>query len=151
MKTELLPPTKDMPSAELQRLWFATLKKDWSSLVVLPAHPGGQATNVARALAQVAAVHKDAPIRLISGEGADLQNASRLIIDMTTHVASGGLVILVLESVVSNPAGIPVALAADAALLCIQLGETDFESAERTVQLLGESRFVGAVTLDLKA
>jgi hypothetical protein len=69
---------------------------------------------------------------------------------MTSHVASGGLVIVVLESIVSNPAGIPVALAADAALLCIQLGETDFESAERTVELLGESRFVGAVTLDLK-
>ncbi len=140
----------DMPSPELQRLWFATLKRDWSSLVVLPAHPGGAAINVARALAQVAAVHKDAPIKLISGEGADLQNASRLIIDMTTHVASGGLAIVVLESIVSNPAGIPVALAADAALLCIQLGDTDFESAQRTVDLLGESRFVGAVTLDMK-
>jgi len=145
------PATAEMPSAELQRLWFATLRKDWSSLVVLPAHPGGAATSVARALAQVGAIHKDSPIKLISGEGADLQNASRLIIDMTTHVASGGLVIVVLESVVSNPAGIPVALAADAALLCIQLGETDFDSAHRTVELLGESRFVGAVTLDLKA
>lgn len=150
MKSVAQLSSTEMPSPELQRLWFATLKKDWSSLVVLPAHPGGQAINVARALAQVAAVHKDAPIKLISGEGADLQNASRLIIDMTTHVASGGLVILVLESIVSNPAGIPVALAADAALLCIQLGETDFDSAERTVGLLGESRFVGAVTLDMK-
>ena len=85
-----VPAEKDMPSAELQRLWFATLKKDWSSLVVLPAHPGGDAIRVGRALAQVAALHKDVPIKLISGEGADLQNASRLIIDMTTHVASGG-------------------------------------------------------------
>ena len=144
------PPTTELPSSEMQRLWFATLKKDWNSLVVLPAHPGGAATGVARALAQVASLHKDSAIKLISGEGADLQNASRLIIDMTTHVAAGGLVIVVLESVVSNPAGIPVALAADAALLCIQLGETDFESAERTVELIGESRFVGAVTLDLK-
>jgi hypothetical protein len=148
MRVATAAPTQ-MPSPELQRLWFATLKKDWSSLVVLPAHPGGAATKVASALAQVAAVHKDSPIKLISGEGADLQTASRVIIEMTTHVASGGLVILVLESIVSNPAGIPIALAADAALLCIQLGETDFESAERTVELLGESRFVGAVTLDL--
>ena len=144
-------PAAELPSSEMQRLWFATLKKDWNSLVVLPAHPGGAATSVARALAQVASLHKDSAIKLISGEGADLQNASRLIIDMTSHVAAGGLVIVVLESVVSNPAGIPIALAADAALLCIQLGETDFESAERTVELIGESRFVGAVTLDLKS
>lgn len=149
MKT---PPTaNDLPSSEMQRLWFATLKKEWSSLVVVPAHPGGAATSVARALAQVATLHKDSAVKLISGEGADLHNASRLIIDMTTHVASGGLVIVVLESVVSNPAGIPVALAADAALLCVQLGETDFESAQRTVKLIGENRFVGAVTLEMKA
>jgi hypothetical protein len=62
MKPTAATPQPAMPSPELQRLWFATLKKDWSSLVVLPAHPGGAATNVARALAQVAAVHKDAPI-----------------------------------------------------------------------------------------
>ena len=142
-----IPEAPNMPSAELQRLWFATLRKDWSSLVVLPAHPGGAATNVARALAQVAAVHKDAPIKLISGEGADLQNASRLIIDMTTHVAAGGLVIVVLDSVISNPAGIPVALASDAALLCVHLGETDTESAEKSIRLLGEARFDGAVTI----
>lgn len=143
-------PPAELPSPQMQRLWFATLKKDWSSLVVVPANPGGAATGVARALAQVATLHKDSAVKLISGEGADLHSASRLIIDMTTHVASGGLVIVVLESVVSNPAGISVALAADAALLCIQLGETDLESAERTVELIGESRFVGAVTIDLK-
>ncbi len=151
MKPPVAPTSPEAPSADMQRLWFATLKKDWSSLVVLPAHPGGAAASVARGLARIATLHKDAPVKLISGEGADLQNASRLIIDMTSHVASGGLVIVVLESIVSNPAGIPVALAADAALLCIQLGETDFESAERTVELLGQSRFVGTVTLDMKA
>ena len=141
----------DAPSAEMQRLWFGTLKKDWSSLVVLPAHPGGAAISVGRALAQVGALHKDVPIKLISGEGADLQNATRLIIDMTTHVASGGLVIVVLDSLVSNPAGIHVALAADAALMCIQLGETDFDSAERTIDLIGgPSRLVGSVTVDMK-
>ena len=38
------------------------------------------------------------------------------------------------------------------ALMCIQLGETDFESAERTIDLLGgANRLVGSVTLDLKS
>ena len=142
------PPPAELPSSEMQRLWFATLKKDWNSLVVLPAHPGGAATSVARALAQVASLHKDSAIKLISGEGADLQNASRLIIDMTTHVAQGGLAIIVLDSVISNPAGIPVALAADAALLCVQLGEADLDSGRRSIELLGESRFVGAVSFE---
>jgi hypothetical protein len=33
----------EAPSPEMQRLWFATLKKEWNSLVVLPAHPQGVA------------------------------------------------------------------------------------------------------------
>ena len=142
--------TREPPSAELQRLWFATLKREWSSLVVVPAHPGGAALAVGRGLAQVAALHKDGAVKLIAVEGADLQSASRLIIEMTAHVAAGGVAIVVLESVVGNPAGIPIALAADAALLCVRLGEADLESAERTVELIGAERIIGAVALDAK-
>lgn len=135
-------------SPEVQRLWFATLKKEWGSLAVLPAHPAGSAAVVGKALAQVASLHKDSPIKLITAEGTDLAGASRLIIDMTSHVGQGGLAIVVLDSVISNPAGIPVALAADAALLCVHLGDADVDSGRRTIELIGESRFVGAVTVE---
>lgn len=142
-------PTRDdgLPSPEVQRLWFAALKRDWASLVVLPAHPEGSAEGVAQALAKVAQLHKDDGVKVISARGADLAASSRLIIDMTSHVAQGGMCIVVLDSVLTNPAGIPLALAADAALLCVHLGEADSESARRTVELVGVSRFVGAVTL----
>jgi hypothetical protein len=56
-------------------------------------------------------------------------------------------VIVSLEPVVSNPLGIAVALAADAALLCITLGETLLASAKRTVDLIGPERFIGSVVL----
>ncbi len=141
----------DIPSAEMQRLWFATLKKEWNCLAVIPAHPGGSASVVGKSLAKVASLHKESSIKLISGEGCDLTGASRLIIDMTSHVSQGGIVIVVLDSVVSNPAGVPVALAADAALLCVQLGQADTESGRRTIELIGENRFVGAVTFNAKA
>ena len=84
----------ELPSTEVQRLWFATLKKEWSSLAVLPSHPGGSAAVVGRALAQVASLHKDSPIKLISAEGTDLSGASRLIIDMTSHVAQLFVIVL---------------------------------------------------------
>lgn len=138
---------KDAPSSEVQRLWFAALRRDWASLAVLPAHPEGSAEAVAQALAKVARIHKDEGVKVISARGADLAATSRLIIDMTSHVAQGGLCIVVLDSVLNNPAGIPLALAADAALLCVELGETDSDSAKRTVDLIGSSRFVGAVTM----
>lgn len=138
----------ELPSTDVQRLWFATLKKEWSSLAVIPSHPGGSAAAIARALARVAQLQKDSSIKLISAEGTDLSGASRLIIEMTGHVAQGGLVIVVLDSVISNPAGIPVALAADAALLCVQLKTADVDSGRRTLDLLGEAKFVGAVSFE---
>ena len=138
----------EMPSTDVQRLWFATLKKEWSSLAVLPSHPGGSAEPIAKALARVASLQKDSSIKLINAAGTDLAGASRLIIEMTSHVAQGGLAIVVLDSVISNPAGIPVALAADSALLCVELKQADIDTGRRTLELLGEAKFVGAVSFE---
>src|SRR5687768_2847733 len=126
-----LPPT--VPPRELQQLWFATLKRPWSSLVVVPAHPGDSTLEVAQALASVGALHRSRPARLIDAAEAELKDASRLILEMTSHVNAGSLVVVSVQSVVQNQAGIPLALAADAVLLSVALGEADFASAERTV------------------
>ena len=66
----------DLPATDVQRLWFATLKKEWNSLAVLPAHPGGTAGQIGKALAKVASLQKDSSIKLISAEGTDLAGAS---------------------------------------------------------------------------
>ena len=136
----------EVPPPEVQRLWFSTMKREWSSLAILPSHPKGNAMKLARALARVGSLQKDTPVKLIVAEGTDLGGASKLIIDMTSHISQGGQVIVVLDSIISNPAGIPVALAADAALLCVELGEADLDSSKRTLELIGESKFVGAVS-----
>jgi hypothetical protein len=136
-----------LPTAEIQRLWFATLKKEWSSLVVIPAHPGLSAVPLTKALTEVATLHRGSAVKFLSAEGVDVSGTSRLIVEMTSHVSSGGLVLVALESVLAQPAGMPVALAADAALLCVELGETDAALAKQTVEALGETRFIGAVTV----
>ena len=145
---QVMPGNAEMPSTDVQRLWFATLKKEWSSLAIIPSHPGGSAAPLAKALARVASLQKDGAIKLINAENTDLSGASRLIIEMTSHVAQGGLAIVVLDSVISNPAGIPVALAADAALLSVQLKAADVDTGRRTLELLGEAKFVGAVSFE---
>lgn len=154
VQTALPEPIRDrsstLPSAELQQLWFATLNRPWSSLVVVPAHPGMSSLFVARALAEVGGVHRSSPIRVISAEGIDMGGASRLIIEMTSTVAQGGLVIVAIDSVVTNPTGIPVSLAADAVLMCVALGQSDFKSARKTVELIGKDRFLGTVTLQFE-
>lgn len=132
---------------ELQQLWFACLKREWSSLVVLPANPGGSSGDVARALAEIGRLQRGSGVHFLNAEKVDLGATSGLIIEMTSRVTKGELVIISLDSVLSNHAGIPVALAADAALLCIELGKTEVTSARRTLDLLGRDRILGSVTL----
>jgi hypothetical protein len=137
-----------LPSSELQQLWFSLIRREWQSLVVVPADGGLSAMSVGRALAEIGGVHRNSPVKLLSGEGMDLTATSRMILEMTDYVAHGGMVIVVVDSVVKNQAGIPVALAADAALLCVSLGESTMSAAERTLELLGRDRFLGSVTLN---
>ncbi len=133
---------------ELRRLWFAALRREWSSLVVVPAHEGGSAIRVAEALVQTGAIHGSRPVRLIDARTVLVKDAARLVVEMTSCVAAGELAIVVVDSVIGSETGIPLLLAADVALLCVTLGESDFASARRTIEIVGAERFLGSVVLD---
>jgi hypothetical protein len=84
-------------------------------------------------------------VKLIDAESATVASSSRLVLAMSNHVATGGLVVAVLDSVVQNQAGIPLALTADAVLLVVDLGEAESAAARRTLELIGRERIIGAV------
>jgi len=56
-------------------------------------------------------------------------------------------VIVAVESVVANPLVLPLVLAADAALLCIEKGKTRIEDARHTIELIGRERLLGSALL----
>ena len=133
--------------AELQQLWFTLLRHRWSTLVVMPAHAGGSSLALARALAEVGRLHRGSRPMLIDARGADLGRAPSLIMDMTTHVDNGGLVLVAADPVVENQLGIPLALAANAVLLSVTLGTATHGSVEQTLELVGRHRVLGCVTM----
>ena len=58
-------------------------------------------------------------------------------------VASVAQVIVAVQSVVEQPLGIAIAQAADAVVLCIEMGRTRFSAARRTIELIGRERIAG--------
>ena len=120
----------------------------WHSIVVVPACPEASAANVARALVDVANLVRDKHAKLFSTEGLELPGVSKVIVEMSNHVDGGGLAVVALDSVVSRQAGVPVALAADAALLVVHLGLARTEDARTTMAAIGEKKFIGAVTIE---
>jgi hypothetical protein len=142
-----------LPSFELQELWFSTLRAEWASLAIVPAHAGGSAYEIARALAEVGTRHRGTPIRLVKADGDDLLQTAQLVDNLSRSAAQsttgrGGAVIVALEPVIANPLGMAIALAADAILITIELGVTDLASARRTIELVGRDRLLGCVVIN---
>jgi hypothetical protein len=65
----------------------------------------------------------------------------------TALMAPAGQVVVAIQPVVVEPLGVAIAQAADAVILCLELGKTRIESARRTMELIGPDRIAGAFLL----
>ncbi len=162
-----------LPARDVQELWFATRRRDWNTLVVVPGSPGSSTTlRVAQALGDVGGLLRMAPTQVIDAQGMDLSAIASLVMEMTdqpqssvwssgssrgngvpggwepqTLIRRGQPVIIAIDSVVENPLVLPVALAADAVLLCIEIGHTDLAAARHSVALMGHECLIGTAVL----
>jgi hypothetical protein len=142
-----------LPSFEVQELWFSTLRAEWTCLAVVPAHAGGSAYGIARALAEAGSRHRGVPVRLVKADSDDLAQTAQFVDSLSrksagaSAVKRGGEVIVAVDPVVDNPLGIAIALAADAVLVTIEMGVTDLASARRTIEMVGRERLLGCVVI----
>lgn len=131
---------------ELLHLWLRlTQHEQWSSLVVVPAQPGTSGLEAGRAIVSVGNQYRERPVRLINAEGLRPGAASRLVRDIRASMEQGGMVVTCIDSILTNPVGLEVALAAERALLCVPLGSTEFSAARLTLERIGKARFLGSV------
>jgi hypothetical protein len=135
-------------SQALYQQLLTCLRGDWHSLAVVPAAPQLSAAIVANALVDVSNLVRGQQARLFSTEGLEMAGVAKVIVEVTHHVDAGGLAVVTVDSVVGKQTGIPLALATDAALLVVHLGVTRIDDAKRTVELIGEKKFIGAVTIE---
>jgi len=144
--------SKKSGQMELQQLYqqqlLTCLRGNWNSLAVVPAAPQVSVSAIASALVEVSHLVRGRQAKLFSAEGLEMGGVSKVIVEMIHQVDEGGLAVVTVDSVISKQAGVPVTLAADAALLVVHLGVTRTEDAKRTVELIGEGKFIGAVTLE---
>ncbi len=141
-------PASTVPSSTLLHLWAVLNQRHrWSSLVVVPSHGGGSGLAAVEAILEVGTRQGTTPIHFLDAEGLEFGDAQHVVNEMQAYVQQGDRVVVLIDSIVSNPVGLEVALAAERALLSVTLGSSDFSSARRTLDLIGKERFVGSVTL----
>jgi hypothetical protein len=153
--TQPLSVVPTAPAASAQALWFSLQNKPWSSLAVIPAGPGESSLAAANALYDVGALVSGGPMRLLDARMVTLASTASFILNMTSLVAASGerrsgpgqRAVVVLASVIDQPAGIPIALTADAVVLTLVLGTTTLDAARKTVELVGADRVLGCILL----
>ena len=140
--------TKAPSQQQLHQQLVTCMRGEWHSMVVVPASPGSSGAMIANALVEVSTLVRGKKAKLFSTEGLEVNDVSRVIVDMMQHLGTGGLAIVSIDSVLEAQAGIPLTLAVDVALLVVQLGVTQIADAKRTVELVGAKKFLGAVTVE---
>ncbi|QDF00976.1 hypothetical protein BHS05_37050 [Myxococcus xanthus] len=136
-----------IPSPALQRLWFALERHAWSFLTVVPAHPGAPALEAATAVLEAGAPYAyTQKIHMEDATSLSPTAAAQKVQELRERVSRGERVVAVIDSLMTRPASLPLALAADGCLLCVTLGETDFGAASKTLEFVGRERFLGSVT-----
>ncbi|HEY2031699.1 MAG TPA: hypothetical protein VGH20_21045 [Myxococcales bacterium] len=141
-----------LPSHALQELWFATLRASWQTLVLVPVGSGLSALPLARALGEFGGRHRGRPVTVMSTSGLELSAIADLVSEFgftenAQTAPRGGKVIVAIDPIVEDPMGIAAALAADAALLCLELGKSRLADAQHTLEQIGRERFIGCVVL----
>jgi hypothetical protein len=128
-----------------QRIWLAIQGKEWRSLAIVPAGQGLGTLDVAQALVDVGWQHRGLPIGLADLRNVTLPYIDSVIDEVRAHVFAGERVLIALRSVFENPATVPIAQAADRALLCVELGTSRIDRAKESIDQIGHERFVGSV------
>lgn len=140
--------TANKLNPKLYQQLLTCLRGTWHSLTVVPASPTQSAAVVASALVEVSNLVRGQQARLFAMEAKEVRAVSMALVDITQHVDAGGLAIVSVDSVIAQQSGVPVTIATDASLLVVQLGVTKMEDAKRTIELIGEKKFIGAVVIE---
>lgn len=145
------------PSREIQELWFGLARIRWNNLVLVPADEGESAAALATSLADVGRRLRSSPVSfLILADPIDYASAGKIIAtvaaagkgDSGPSVEPASKVITAIQPVVAEPLGLAITAAADAVVVCIQVGRTRLAAVRRTIELIGRERIAGALLID---
>jgi hypothetical protein len=132
---------------KLQKLWLATQRREWRSLAVIAASKHIDTLWIAELLAKLAWWYRGQPSCVFDLRDLRLRLVEYHEREVATQVEHGQCVVIALRSVLENPTTVPMARSADAVVLCVGLGKTDFKAAEQTIAEIGRDRVIGSIVV----
>jgi hypothetical protein len=146
-KPHIEPRAEPWRDPDWQKFWLAMLGRSWSSLALVPASSGASpdlTLNVAVNLARIGLLHLGVPIQVADGTHIPLVHLAQFEAELGRLKNEKELVLIALAPITDNPITVPLAQAADAAVLCVVLDSMASSEAKKTVNRIGAARFLGS-------
>jgi hypothetical protein len=148
--TALAAPSEPWLDPEWQRLWLSIAPKQWRSLGLIPAGEGASlefTLMVSLTLSRTGMVHLGNPIQVADATQIPLSHLNSFLKEVNRCTTEGHRILVALPPAETGPTSSAIAQSLDAALLCVLFERMSTAQAQKTVRLIGPSRFLGSVVL----
>jgi hypothetical protein len=130
--------------ADWQRMWVRTRSIEWRTLALVPAEDQTSTLGVANLIASLALDHGE-QVRVADMRALMPKHVDALLMGIRPEVNDGSRVIFAARSASTSAATVPIARAADCAILCVSLGSTSMASIRDTIEQVGRKHFLGSL------
>ena len=129
-------------------LWYQLTARSWSTLALVALDDGARTWRIAQALVHVA--DKDPrPLKAVNVVGASPARVAALANVLSPErlqaPANRPRFVLAVDSPLENPPAVVLLSACDVVVLCLERGRSRIPDGQRTVELIGRERIMGAV------
>jgi hypothetical protein len=156
-----------MLDLNIQRIWNElSCKNSWRTLALVPTSTRSNVSELACAMAQIAARDPKHAIVVINALEKRLCQSSHVEVVNLCELSmapeeiaynylprlldeignEGKKIILVFDDLVEHPYFVPIVRTLDASIVCVHLGDSLFARSKKTVEMIGRNRIIGCIT-----
>jgi hypothetical protein len=127
-----------------QRMWLRTQSRDWRTLALVPGDDQTSTLDVANLMAKLA-LDRGESIHVADLRELRLKHVDAFLEGTRWDASHGDRIIFATRSASTNLATVPLARAADCAILCVSLGSTSLGAVRDTIEQIGRKHFLGSL------
>ena len=130
--------------ADWQQMWLRTQELDWRTLALVP---GDEQTSTFAVANLIAALARDRgeSIRVADARALRLSDVDAFLHEARREADRSARIVFATRSPSSSLAAVPLAQAADCAILCVSPGSTSLAAARATLDQIGRTHFRGSL------
>lgn|GEM_PF-382502 len=137
----------EAPAHDVSALFYTLIGRPWSSLAVISPDDSPRALRLVRKLEDVARANQYRSLKTVDILELNLERAESIThaIGKVSSLGERKRYLIAIDSPLENPVAIRVLSACDAVLLVLEKDRSRLPDAQRTVEMVGRGRLIGAV------